>query len=53
MHRQYFRNWCKEMWFQYVDECNAYQQKPVLDSSHYFQLYKWWLKREFRHQNSG
>lgn len=44
-----FRNWCREKWFQYRDECLAYSQEPVLDADHYFQMYKYWLKREYKH----
>jgi hypothetical protein len=45
-----FRTWCREKWFEYRDECEVYMQQPVLDSNKYFNLYKYWLKREYKHQ---
>jgi hypothetical protein len=45
-----FREWCREKWFQYREECEAYMQQPVLDADHYFKVYKYWLKREYKHE---
>jgi len=45
-----FKNWLRDMWFQYREECELYKQQPVLDSAQYFKMYKYWLKREYRHQ---
>ena len=46
-----FRHWCKEKWFDYISECQEYGLPPVLDANQYFSKYKYWLKREYRHQN--
>lgn len=48
-----FRTWLQEQWFKYRDECDAYMQQPVLDSSQYFKMYKYWLKREYKHQRNN
>lgn len=45
-----FTRWVKEKWFEHRDECAVWKTDPVSDSKTYFQKYKWWLKREFRHQ---
>jgi hypothetical protein len=45
-----FRYWLRQKWYEYTAECEAYGQAPVLDPNQYFQMYKYWLKREFRHQ---
>lgn len=47
-----FRFWCREKWYEYLAECEGYRQAPILDSNRYFQMYKYWLKREFKHQRS-
>mgnify|MGYP006270774895 CR=1 FL=1 len=47
-----FRKWLREMWMEHLDELNAWNQpKPNYDVNKYFQMYKWWLKREYRFQN--
>jgi hypothetical protein len=48
-----FRFWCREKWFEYLDECQTFQQKPMAKPEHYFQRYKWWLKREYQHQQKN
>jgi len=46
-----FRNWLQEMWFQHVDECLAWEGfEPTGTAQEYFAKYKYWLKREYRHQ---
>lgn len=45
-----FRYWLREKWFEYLAECEAYREQPVLSVEVYFQKYKYWLKREYRHQ---
>ena len=47
-----FREWCREKWFQYREECELYMSQPVLDADSYFKMYKYWLKREYRHQRN-
>ena len=50
IHKGKFRAWCREKWFQYREECEGYMQEPVLDTDQYFKMYKYWLKREYKHQ---
>lgn len=45
-----FRFWCREKWFEYIDERGAYKQVADLNPTQYFQKYKYWLKREYQHQ---
>ncbi len=51
-----FRHWVQEMWYDHVDEIDAYYQSLRYSSKDYFNKYKFWLKREFQHrqkQNKG
>ena len=45
-----FRTWCHEKWFEHKDELESYGQPLPYSSSEYFAKYKYWLKREYRHQ---
>jgi hypothetical protein len=46
-----FRHWCTEKWYEYKDEVLSYGQKLELtNSEEYFRKYKFWLKREYKHQ---
>lgn len=45
-----FRHWLQEMWFQHVDESAEYGILLPYTSKEYFNKYKYWLKREYRHQ---
>ena len=45
-----FRAWLQEMWMQHKDELEGLGQKLDYDLSDYFNRYKYWLKREYRHQ---
>lgn len=45
-----FRRWLHELWLRNCDERTEYQQLPY-SQQEYFQQYKYWLKREYRHQN--
>ena len=45
-----FRFWCREKWFEHMAELECYGQHLPYTQEQYFQMYKWWLKREFRHQ---
>jgi hypothetical protein len=45
-----FRSWCREKWFEHKDELESYGQSPAYDANEYFSRYKYWLKREYRHQ---
>lgn len=48
-----FRRWCQEKWFEHKDELAEYGQTLNYDSVHYFSKYKFWLKREYRHQQGA
>lgn len=44
-----FRRWCQEKWYEHCEEVEAWtKSSPKYLSKEYFNLYKWWLKREFR-----
>jgi hypothetical protein len=45
-----FRFWCREKWFEHCAELESYGQKLPYSQQQYFDTYKWWLKREYRHQ---
>lgn len=46
-----FRHWCTEKWYEHVDEMISYGQKSdISNSEEYFRKYKYWLKREYKHQ---
>lgn len=44
-----FRRWLHELWLQNSDEHRDFGELPYTKEE-YFQTYKYWLKREFRHQ---
>ncbi len=44
-----FRAWLEEVWRQNCDEHDAWGE-PRLSMSQYFQMYKWWLKREYKYR---
>lgn len=44
-----FRIWLHELWMQNCDEHDDYRQ-PRFTQAEYFQQYKYWLKREYKHQ---
>ena len=44
-----FRRWVHELWLQNTDEHLEYNELPYTQEQ-YFQMYKYWLKREFKHQ---
>lgn len=44
-----FRLWCTEMWYNHCLEIESITGKnPIYDSATYFNMYKWWLRREYR-----
>lgn len=47
----HFRLWVHQLW---LDNCEEHfiHAEPVLDQREYFQRYKYWLKREFRHRQT-
>lgn len=44
-----FRRWLRELWLQNCDEHRDYGELPFT-MEEYFRRYKYWLKREFKHQ---
>jgi hypothetical protein len=49
-----FRHWCTQKWFDHCDEVESFEgSRPNYDSKRYFNMYKWWLKREYRHEMKG
>jgi hypothetical protein len=50
MKKHSFRMWCQEKWFEHKDELEFYGQSLSYDSRQYFERYKYWLKREYQHQ---
>ena len=46
-----FRTWLHEIWLRNCDEHREYGM-PVLTQEQYFEMYKYWLKREYRFQRS-
>jgi hypothetical protein len=47
-----FRRWVYELWVQNTDEHLEYKELPYTQEQ-YFQMYKYWLKREFKHQQKN
>jgi hypothetical protein len=45
-----FRQWCQEMWYEHCAELESYCQGLPYSAQEYFNRYKFWLKREYRHQ---
>jgi len=45
-----FRMWCQEKWFEHKDELESYGQPLEHTAQQYFEKYKFWLKREYKHQ---
>lgn len=46
-----FRFWLREKWYEHLAELESVGEKCHYDISFYFNRYKWWLKREYRHQH--
>ena len=51
-HKNYshFRGWVNQLWQEACHERDGYGE-PCIDSEKYFNKYKWWLKREYKHQH--
>jgi hypothetical protein len=45
-----FRRWLHEKWLEHLAEVESYGQSVDYDIRVYFNKYKYWLKREYRHQ---
>lgn len=44
-----FRNWLRLIWLENCQEHENYHELPYT-LQEYWQKYKWWLRREYRHQ---
>jgi hypothetical protein len=44
-----FRFWCKEKWFEHMAELELYKQPLPYTAN----MYKFWLKREFKFQQAN
>ena len=48
-----FRMWLQAKWYEHIDELiELGMPPPTYDISQYFNRYRWWLRREYRHQRS-
>jgi len=46
-----FRQWLQQQWYAHCLEIEEWTGRtPDYDIKHYFNKYKYWLKREYRHQ---
>ena len=45
-----FRMWVQNLWIENCEERLVYKQDPVTQQQ-YWDTYKWWIKREYRHKN--
>jgi hypothetical protein len=44
-----FQIWLQRIYMDHKDEATTYGL-PVCDAATYFRMYKFWLKREYKHQ---
>lgn len=52
MDHKTFRHWLQEIWFEHLDELMSLGLPPPKYAlKQYFNDYKYWLKREYRHQH--
>ena len=48
-----FARWLQEMWAEHCDEVEAWEHTaPCYTARDYFNKYKWWLRREYRHRRN-
>ena len=45
-----FRHWVHNLWLDNCEERMLYSNGDKLSEREYFQRFKWWLRREYRHQ---
>ena len=45
-----FRMWVQNLWIDNCEERLVYKQDPVTQQQ-YWNTYKWWIKREYRHSS--
>ena len=49
----HFRYWCQLKWNEHLEELDQWRQpRPTYDSTNYFNKYKFWLKREYKHETT-
>lgn len=46
-----FRSWVREIWMENCEERLTFNQNPATIKE-YWNTYKYWLKREYRHQQA-
>jgi hypothetical protein len=46
-----FRLWVQRLWYQNCEEHLIFGEQPY-KMKDYWNQYKWWIKREFKHQQS-
>lgn len=46
-----FRLWVRNIWLDNTEEQLAYKELPYT-MQEYWSRYKWWLRREFKHQTA-
>lgn len=44
-----FRTWVQNLWMDNCEERLVYKQDPIT-MKQYWDTYKWWIKREYKHQ---
>jgi hypothetical protein len=47
-----FRLWLQRTYMEHKDEATTYGFEPC-DAATYFRMYKYWLKREYKHQQGN
>lgn len=46
-----FRQWVQDIWFEHCEEVEAWERRaPTYGPREYFNKYKWWLRREYKHR---
>ena len=47
-----FKLWLQRTYMEHKDEASSYGFEPC-DATTYFRMYKYWLKREYKHQQGA
>jgi hypothetical protein len=47
-----FKIWLQRIYMEHKDETHSYGL-PACDAATYFSMYKYWLKREYKHQQGN
>jgi len=48
-----FRLWVHQLWVQNCEERQIYRDGQAFSKQEYFARFRWWLRREWRHQQRG